>query len=141
MMSLCGILLILFYPFEQTVVPAAHIQVVDGAGRLGPNLFAKQEWFDVTVEESQHVDYSRSDENGYVTFPRRSVRAPLALRIVNTVWRIGTQGHHASIGSSAAITVYGQGEPHMLAWTAYGRNGGRWPDEMQLKPWQPEVSP
>ncbi len=126
------IAVLLVYPYEKTVVPAASIVVLDESGKVVPNAVAKQEWIDATVENSQHVDFAKSNETGRVAFPRRTKRAPLGLRIISAVWNVLTQGVHANLGSSSAITVYSN-DPYVWAWTAYRRNGDNWPDQMKLE--------
>jgi hypothetical protein len=126
----------LLIPLETVVVPAASLRIVDEAGNSMPNVFVKEEWHDVTVEDDLHVDLEKTDGNGVVAFPTRTVRSFLLKRIINTVWRISTQGVHASIGSGAAITAYANGDPHVWGWVSYNRNGGTWPEQITLKRWE-----
>jgi hypothetical protein len=131
----------LILPFDSTVVPAASVRIVDEAGNPMRNVFVKEEWNDVTVEDGLHVDLVKTDENGVATFPTRTVRSFLLKRITNTVWRISTQGVHASIGSGGSITAYANGDPHVWGWVSYERNGGSWPTQIKLNRWEAPAYP
>ncbi|MGH9928570.1 MAG: hypothetical protein ACREA9_04975 [Pyrinomonadaceae bacterium] len=134
--ALGGLVLIaLILPFESTVVRAASVRIVDSSGNSMPDVFVQQEWHDVTVEDEQHVDLVKTDQNGVASFPIRRVRSFLLKRLLNLIWRISTQGMHASIGSSGAITAYANGDPYVWGWVGYNRNGGAWPKEIELKRW------
>jgi hypothetical protein len=134
--ALLGIVVVFVIPFESTVVPAASVRIVDEVGNSMPDVFVKEEWHDVIVENKQHVDLVKTDENGLAAFPSRTVRSFLLKRVINMVWRISTQGIHASIGSSGAITAYANGDPYRWGWVGFNRNGGSWPKEIILKRWE-----
>jgi len=138
--SLLGIVMLIL-PFDSIVVPAVSVRIVDEAGNPMRNVFVKEEWNDVTVEDGVHVDLVKTDEKGVATFPTRTVRSFLLKRITNTVWRISTQGVHASIGSGGSITAYANGDPHMWGWVSYERNGGSWPAQIELKRWEAPAYP
>ena len=125
--------MLLVLPFESTVVPAASVRIVDGAGNSTPNIWVKEEWNDVTVEDEVHKDLVKTDANGIASFPARAVRSFLLKRIINTVWRVSTQGVHASIGSGGTITAYANGDPYVWGWVGYERNGRSWPKQIELK--------
>jgi len=131
----------LLFPFESTVIPAAVVRIVDEAGNPVPHLNVKQEWHDVTVEAEQHVEVVKTNENGIAAFPTRKIRSFLLKRITNTVWRVSTQGIHASIGSDGAITAYAKADPHLWGWVSYRRNGDSWPEQIQLKRWHASAYP
>jgi hypothetical protein len=101
----------------------------------------KEEWHDITVEDDLHVDVIKTDGNGVASFPTRTVRSFLLKRIINTIWRLATQGIHASIGSGAAITAYANGNPRVWGWVSYNRNGGTWPEQIELKRWATSAYP
>lgn len=134
-----ALVIALVIPFETTVVPAASVRIVDDGNHPAANILVKQEWKDVTIEDEMHVDFLKTDENGAVNFPNRTVRTFLLKRIINTTWRILTQGPHASIGTYGTLTAYGNGNPYVWGWVGYHRNGRKWPNEMQLKRWETPV--
>lgn len=127
--------LILFVPYESIVVPAASVRVVDMSGRALPDVLVKQEWHDATTEDQQHEDLVKTDENGVASFPVRKVRSTLLKRIVRVIWHVATQGVHANIGSTAAITAYADQDPYVWGWVGYNRNGREWPKQLELKRW------
>ena len=84
----CGALLvfipfIVLYPFKVKVVPVWTIQVVDKSGRPVPNMPVGQDWRHYSFEQERHWEESITDENGYVTFPERVLRASVGRRLVN----------------------------------------------------------
>lgn len=137
--SLCVLVVALIFPFERTVVPTATVTVVDGAGNLMPNVLVKQEWKDVAVEDEIHVGSISTDQNGVAYFPKRTGRSTLLKRLPNVVWRIATQGAHASISPYGVLTAYSNVDPHV--WGSVGYNGGAWPQQIKLKRWDTPPDP
>jgi hypothetical protein len=126
-------LTILLFPFESTVVPAATVTVVDEAGNLMADVVVKQQWMDVAVEDEMHVGIARTNQAGVVSFPDRKHRSMFLKRLLNSVWRIATQGTHASIWPSGTLTAYSNANPHV--WGSIGYNSGAWPEQIKLKRW------
>lgn len=137
--SLCILMVVLIFPFETTVVPAVTVRVVDEAGALMPNVLVKQEWKDVAVEDEIHIGSTKTDQSGVAAFPKRTGRSFLLKRIFNVVWRIATQGVHASISSYGVLTAYSNVDPHV--WGSVGYNGGVWPEQIRLKRWDTPPHP
>ena len=66
------------YPARSTVCPAWTIRIVDTAGNPLRGAFVRQVWKDYSVESASHEQDARTDENGYVSFPERTIRSELA---------------------------------------------------------------
>lgn len=81
--ALLVILALIFYPFQVRVVPVWKIQVVDSAGKPLSSMPVAQDWRHYSFEQESHWEESVTDENGYVAFPERLVRASLARRLIN----------------------------------------------------------
>ena len=71
-------------------------------------VFVRQVWQDYSVESSSHEQDTYTDENGYVSFPERTVRAPLLFRVLGVILNTASLGVHASYGPSAYVLAYGE---------------------------------
>lgn len=110
--------LILLFPWDTTVAPSATIRVVDEASNPVRGMLVKQIWRDWSVESTDHYEYLRTDKDGYVVTPRRSIRAPLLLRMIGATWSFVTQGMHSSRGPHVTIWAYGD-DPYMWSFIDY----------------------
>jgi len=96
------------YPSTSTVCPAWTIQVVDTAGNPLRGAFVRQVWKDYSVESASHEQDVHTDENGYVSFPERTVRSSWLARTVGVISNTVSLGVHASYGPSAHVLAYGR---------------------------------
>lgn len=97
------------YPFETTVVPAWTLKVVDGEGNIVRGALAREYWQHDSLESKSHEQDSRTDEDGYVTFPAKTIRASLLSRMVGPIGNMFAQGVHASNGPHAYVLAWGRG--------------------------------
>ena len=100
------IVVVIVLPFETTVVPAWRIRAVDEAGNPIAGVNVSEHWQHYTVETRGHEELLITDENGYVSFPARSVRASILDRIVGVIRNIADTGIHVSFGPYAYIVVW-----------------------------------
>lgn len=98
-----GILaLVLFVPFETTVAPEWKIRVVDESGKPVPAVPISEVWnHNVITEGGEETIVSNSE--GYVTFPRRSIKANLTKRAVRKF--LNVMNPHGASGPTAYILV------------------------------------
>jgi len=89
---------VLLYPFESTVVPSKNVLVVTKDWRPIQGAAVRQIWQNYSLESVGDQQDLRTDENGRVTFPRRTIRASVLKRIMHPIWNILRQGVHASFG-------------------------------------------
>lgn len=101
LLLICGISL--FIPFPTTVVPEWKVRVVNESGKPIKALRVKQYWQNYSVEFSGNEQESVTNDDGYVTFPRRVVWAGLLHRTLGPVLNILGQGVHFSFGPSAQL--------------------------------------
>jgi hypothetical protein len=99
------LLLLLFYPFQTTVVPQWRIGVVDDSGNAVKGVGVKQGWRHHSAEIRRHEETFVTDQEGYVTFPRRTVRAGLLIRAVGQM--ISAVHVHGRSGPYAFVDVIG----------------------------------
>jgi hypothetical protein len=99
------LIVMLFYPFETTVVPEWKIHVVDVSGKPVPGVIVNEQWRNHSIEFNCHNEDATTDGQGHVSFPRRTVRASLAFRIVGTV--VVHFNVHGQSGAKASAIVLG----------------------------------
>src|SRR5712691_1172685 len=108
LVGLLGAVVASLYPSTSTVCPAWTIQVVDTAGNPLRGAFVRQVWKDYSVESASHEQDVHTDENGYVSFPERTVRSSWLARTVGVISNTVSLGVHASYGPSAHVLAYGR---------------------------------
>jgi hypothetical protein len=102
---IAGLLALLVYPFETTVVPDWKIRIVDEASKPVTSVVVREQWRNHSVEFSGQNEDRMTDNDGYVSFPRRTVRAPLIFRVVGAV--VVSLNIHGESGSKASALVLG----------------------------------
>ncbi len=93
------------YPFETTVVPEWKIHIVDESGKPVGNLSINEGWIDYYIESNRHEEVRRANSEGYVEFPRRTVRASLLARIKGAL--VSFRHPHTPSGTYAFADVMG----------------------------------
>lgn len=104
-LSLIGLLLTLFYPFESTVVPEWNLRIIDEAGRPVSNIVVIERWRHHSLESSGQEEIRSTDLEGRVSFPHRSVEASLIFRLVAE--RVARFNAHGESGPKAFVLVLG----------------------------------
>jgi len=97
--------IVLFYPIESTVVPEWAAHVVDERGNSLPNVRVIEHWHHFSIEIHGHEEEALTDEHGYVTFPRRSIRASLFMRVLGPLRNVLQTGVHSSFGPVASLVI------------------------------------
>jgi hypothetical protein len=95
------LVVLLAYPFDTTVVPEWKIRIVDETSKPVPNVVVREQWRNHSVEFHGHHEDRKTDSEGYVSFPRRTVRAPLIFRVAGR--------------AVVALNVHGESGPKALA--------------------------
>lgn len=93
-----------FFPFESEVVPAWRLRVVDENGNGVGDQEARQSWIEHALDTTGwHEEKRSTDAEGYVTFPRRTVRASLWRRIMMPALNLLS---HGGVGAASGVSVY-----------------------------------
>ncbi len=100
---------VLLYPFKSTVVPEQNVVVATEDWRPIEGARVRQSWQNYSIEGDGHEEDVFTDNNGRVSFPRRTIRASLAWRVVGPVVNVITQGVHASFGVRTNTSDIGGG--------------------------------
>ena len=96
----------LLYPYETTVVPQWTVRAVDEAGSPLGKVAVTEYWRHTSVESGDHHAESITDDKGYVTFPRRTIRASLLRRVIGPlINRLNVHG--VDLGPHAYLIVAG----------------------------------
>ncbi len=69
-----ALVLVGLYPMKTNVAPEWTIQTVNEKGKPVPNVPLKQTWKDYWVEWEGHDGETATNQDGYATFPPRSIR-------------------------------------------------------------------
>lgn len=101
---------LLIYPFKKTLVPEQHVLVVTKDMHPVTNALVRQSWQDYSLESAGHEDDARTDVNGRITFPSRTIRAPLLLRMLGPLISIVGQGIHTSFGVHTNMVPLANGD-------------------------------
>ncbi len=91
----------IFVPFTTTVVPAWKLRVIDVNGTPCPNSQVNQGWGHYSIELGRPIggdEYLYTDNNGYVEFPERTIKATLLWRIVAPIIAFVSQFTHGRFG-------------------------------------------
>jgi len=127
----CLAIVLLFYPFESTVVPTWKLQVVDVDENICRNMRVTQSWghYSLYLDGGDRSEDGFTDMNGYVEFPERTVRASGLRRVVVPVVAHILVIVHGSVGASGAVWASGIKD---IAWLSY-RAGKPLPDKMRVE--------
>ena len=100
-------LVILLYPQELTVVPPYHVKLVDQFGAPMANTAVSELWQQTSAQRIEHLEQIRTNAQGEVDLPERTVRAALAQRMIGCLAYLSRQGLAATCGNRFAITAAG----------------------------------
>jgi len=89
---------VLLFPFKSTVVPSQRVLVTTKDMHPISSALVRQIWQDYSLERYGHEEDLPTDVQGRVTFPARTIRAPLIWRLLGPLASIAGQGVHASFG-------------------------------------------
>jgi hypothetical protein len=104
-------LVLLLVPWPSTVAPSIRLRVFDETGAPARNIVVTQRWGHYNFDSEREAS-SRTDDNGYVDFPARLVKANGVSRVIKPI--VGTFTHEGS-GPYAQIHAYGS-DPYV--WTS-----------------------
>jgi hypothetical protein len=94
---------LLVIPTEAKIAPPIRVRVLDTNGKPASNVVVQQSWGFHSVA-SQSVDTKRTDGEGYVSFPARSVWRPWTVWVVAMPFGLLS---HSGWGEHAALWAYG----------------------------------
>ena len=111
------VMLLLLYPFKTTVVPEQPVLFVTDDMHPIRGALIRESRQNYSLEREGHEEDLPTDAHGRVTFPIRTMRAPLVLRALGPLASVAGQGVHASFGvhtdmfpvpSSSGTIVYAE---------------------------------
>ena len=89
--SLCLVLVLLLafliYPFQQTIIPAWQLRIIDNHGSPVSEINITEHWQHWLFEKDAHDDLRKPGLDGRVSFPERTMRTSLLNRLVTRVQR------------------------------------------------------
>lgn len=108
---LAALFILAWVPFPTIVVPRWKVQVVDINEAPCVNQTVNQSWAHYSLSDDYNSDYLKSDQNGYVEFPARTISKNLVQRIVYPIIAYalliahGSAGIHAYVGASEPVNA------------------------------------
>ena len=108
-LSAAAVLVLAFFPFEQTVAPEWAVTTLDASRRPMAGITVREVWQQYSLENSPHEEDRLTDTNGQAHFPRRTYRSNFATRFVSCMRQIGGLGVHASCGPKSYLVAFGTG--------------------------------
>lgn len=100
-------LVIFFYPFQTTTVPQWNLRVVDDSGAPVREIKVTEHWQHHPLESDGHEEAQTTNQDGFVSFGLRSIRASLAGRLMARISNIATEGGRGRTDPYGAIVVWG----------------------------------
>jgi len=97
------IFIAIWIPFSTVVVPRWRAQVVDINDTPCVKQTVNQTWAHYSLSNDFNTDYQKSDSNGNVEFPERSISKNLIQRIVYTIIAYALVIAHGSVGIHANV--------------------------------------
>lgn len=79
---------ILFVPFPTVVVPTWKVRIIDTVGKPCSNQRVDTSWGHYTIhvfDNAYNADTKRTDSDGFVEFPARTIWSPLIWRLIAPV--------------------------------------------------------
>ena len=89
---------LILFPFQITVVPEQRALFVTNDMHPIKGALIRQSWQNYSLEHEGHEEDLPTDAHGRVTFPRRTMRAPLIWRALGPLASVAGQVVHASFG-------------------------------------------
>ena len=129
------IVIAFFFPFDRTIVPPWRFQVVDESGHPMANMPVCQIWRHYSVEDTDHEEDSITDQNGFVEFPRRTIRVSQFQIIKGAISNFLQYSIHASYGPSSFIIVLA-GDDYIN--NGYYKKGWKLPSRIVVRPLHPK---
>jgi len=101
-----ALVLVGLYPMKTNVAPEWTIQTVNEKGKPVPNVPLKQTWKDYWVEWEGHDGETATNQDGYATFPPRSIRVTLLMRLIRTISNLNLHGNPGTVAIIYVLEPY-----------------------------------
>lgn len=101
------VLVVLLYPENLTVAPAYHVKVLDRTGAPIAGAVVSELWRQTSVQKEDHLEQVVANMAGEVDLPARTVRAPIAERLLGCFAFHSRAGWESSCGNHFTISVAG----------------------------------
>jgi hypothetical protein len=101
------ILVLVFFPFQTTTVPAWSFRVVDDSESPVAGINVTEHWQHYLIESEGHEEPKVTASDGSVSFPERTVRANLIWRLARTLRSLGRTGVERRRNAHASVVIWG----------------------------------
>jgi hypothetical protein len=100
-------LVLLLYPEKLTIVPAYRVKLVDQFGAPLAKTGVSELWQQTSVQRSENLVQVMTNAQGEADLPERTVRAPLAERIIGCLVYLSRSRMAATCGNRYSISGAG----------------------------------
>jgi len=104
------LLLVFIYPFKTTIVPSWRFLVVDDHGAPVRAMNVTEHWRHYLLESEGHEEITRTEGDGQVNFPARTIRASLLRRMMARINKAASSSGQARTDASASVVLWGSKE-------------------------------
>lgn len=102
--------MVTLFPFQTIVVPVWSLQVVDDQGAQVSGINVTQHWQHNLLEPVGHEELQKTNDEGQVIFPQRTIRASLFSRFRAAAMKFLREGSQAKFNKYASVVVWGSKE-------------------------------
>jgi hypothetical protein len=113
------VILLLVFPFRQTIAPQWDIYAVDAHHKPLRNITVTEIWQQYSLQRYSREEDRLTDAEGHVHFPRRTLWSPVSVRFCGCLLQVATSFVHAGCGPRAYLVAFGKGTD-TLDWTNLG---------------------
>jgi len=110
LLFLIPLLLVLIYPFQTTIVPSWRFLVVDDYGSPVRAMNVTEHWRHYLLESEGHEEITRTEDDGHVNFPARTIRASLLRRMIARINKAASSSGQARTDASGSVVLWGSKE-------------------------------
>jgi hypothetical protein len=110
-------------PFNLTISAKREFMVVNSNYEPIKGALAKQIWDQFSLNYTEEVE-QRSNSNGMISFPKRTIKTCLLSLISGAVMKIIEFKHHANVGSTDSIGVFLHGHDWKWFYNGVGLESG-----------------
>lgn len=121
--AVVAIAFVLFRPTEQTVAPRWEVTVVDDKGARLAGINVREAWQQGSLEEKGHEEVLKTDRNGKVIFPKRTMKVSMVSRASGCWYQRREHSDQAVCGPRSSVWAFGPGLGPMDAEDVNQTNG------------------
>lgn len=105
--TLAALIVLFLYPFETTTVPQWSLRIVEDGAAPVREINVTEHWQNYLLEAEGHEEAKATNQDGFVSFGERNIRASIATRILAWIGKLGSEGKGGRPVRYGSIVVWG----------------------------------